>query len=95
VLTGDQSRAGEVLRGQFGAAGVKEDEGFLVVEAGEDAVPEMVRRLVAGNVDVRAVVPAGEQGLEDFFLELTYDAGDSEPKKRRAGLARLLHGGRR
>ena len=31
VLTGDQGRAGEVLRGQFGAGGVKEDEGYLVV----------------------------------------------------------------
>ena len=31
----------------------------------------MVRRLVADGVAVRAVVPAPEQGLEDFFLELT------------------------
>jgi hypothetical protein len=30
-----------------------------------------VRRLVAAQLDVRAVVPAPEQGLEDFFLELT------------------------
>ena len=71
VLTGDQGRAGDVLRGQFGAGGVIEDEGFLVVKADEDAVPEMVRRLVADGVEVRAVVPASEQGLEDFFLELT------------------------
>jgi len=34
-------------------------------------VPELVRRLVAAQLDVRAVVPAPEQGLEDFFLELT------------------------
>ena len=95
VLTGDQGRAGDVLRGQFGAAGVKEDEGFLVVQADEDAVPEMVRRLVADGVEVRAVVPASEQGLEDFFLELTYDAGEPPRGKKRAGLARLLPGGRR
>jgi hypothetical protein len=97
VLTGDQGRAGEVLRGQFGAAGVKEDEGFLVVQADEDAVPEMVRRLVADGVEVRAVVPASEQGLEDFFLELTGtdDAHATAQGKRRAGLARLLPGGRR
>ncbi len=95
VLTGDQGRAGEVLRGQFGAAGVKEDEEFLVVEADQDAVPEMVRRLVADGVEVRAVVPASEQGLEDFFLELTYDPGEPARGKRRAGLARLLPGGRR
>ena len=97
VLTGDQSRAADVLRGQFGAAGVKEDEGFLVVKADEDAVPELVRRLVGDGVDVRAVVPAPEQGLEDFFLELTGadDANGPARKKRRAGLARLLPGGRR
>jgi len=38
--------------------------------------------LVAGGVAVRAVVPAVEQGLEDFFLELTQssdvDAGRGE-----------------
>ena len=31
----------------------------------------MVRRLVADDIDVLAVVPALEQGLEDMFLELT------------------------
>ena len=71
VLTGDQGKAADTLRAQFGAGSVLEDEGFLVVQAGEDAVPEMVRRLVADGVAVRAVVPAPEQGLEDFFLELT------------------------
>jgi len=97
VLTGDQTRAAETLRAQFGAAGVTRDEGFLVVKADEDAVPEMVRRLVGDGVDVRAVVPAPEQGLEDFFLELTGadDAAGPAPTKRRAGLARLLPGGRR
>ena len=96
VLTGDQGRAAEVLRGQFGAGGVVEDDGYLVVKADEGAVPEMVRRLVSGGVDVRAVVPAPEQGLEDFFLELTGTDGEgTAPKKRRAGLARLLPGGRR
>ena len=86
-----------MLRGQFGAAGVLEDEGFLVVKADEDAVPEMVRRLVADGVEVRAVVPAPEQGLEDFFLELTGTDAAGEPAraKKRAGLARLLPGGRR
>lgn len=97
VLTGDQGRAGEVLRGLFGSADVAVDEEYLVVRAGGDDVPELVRRLVGDGLDVRAVVPAPEQGLEDFFLELT-GAGEAEgpaPKKRRAGLARLLPGGRR
>ena len=97
MLTGDQGRAAEVLRDQFGAGGVIEDESFLVVQADEAAVPEMVRRLVAGGIEVRAVVPAPEQGLEDFFLELTGAdaAGEPQRRKRRAGLARLLPGGRR
>jgi ABC-2 type transport system ATP-binding protein len=96
VLTGDQGRAAEVLRGQFGAGEVAEDEGYLVVRADQEAVPEMVRRLVGGGVDVRAVVPAAEQGLEDFFLELTHDEGGEPARpRRRAGIARLLPGGRR
>ena len=91
VLTGDQGRAAATLRAQFGAAGVLEDEGFLVVQAGEETVPEMVRRLVADGIAVRAVVPAPEQGLEDFFLELT-GADDAKPagESRRRGIARLL-----
>ena len=97
VLTADQGKAAGTLRAQFGAGSVLEDEGFLIVQAGEDAVPEMVRRLVADGVAVRAIVPAPEQGLEDFFLELTGtdDANRPAPAKRRAGLARLLPGGRR
>jgi ABC-type multidrug transport system ATPase subunit len=71
VLTGDQSRALEILRGLTPPGGIREDEGYLVLEAGEGLVPEMVRRLVAGQVDVLAVVPAMEQSLEDMFLELT------------------------
>ena len=35
-----------------------EDEGYLVVKADEDGVPEMVRAPRADGVDVRAVVPA-------------------------------------
>jgi ABC-2 type transport system ATP-binding protein len=71
VLTGDQARALEILRPMVPPGGVREDEGYLVVDSGDGFVPEMVRRLVAGNVDILAVVPAIEQGLEDMFLELT------------------------
>ncbi len=45
VLTGNQSRALEVLRGLVGPRGVTDDEEYLVVQAGEDVVPEIVRRL--------------------------------------------------
>jgi hypothetical protein len=44
---------------------------LIVDSASEGLVPEMVRRLVADGIDVLAVVPAVEQGLEDMFLELT------------------------
>jgi len=71
VLTGDQGRAREVLLGLLGPGGVKEDDGYLIVEPKDELVPEMVRRLVADQIDVRAVVPAAEQSLEDMFLELT------------------------
>lgn len=71
ILTGDQGRALEVLRGLVSPTAIREDSGYLVVEAGDGLVPEMVRRLVADQIDVRAVVPALEQSLEDMFLELT------------------------
>ena len=71
VLTGDQGRALEIIRRMAPPGGVREDEGYIVVDSSEGFVPEMVRRLVAGDVDVQAVVPAFEQGLEDMFLELT------------------------
>jgi len=71
VLTGDQGRALEVLRGLVGTGGVREDEEYLVIQGDEELVPEAVRRLVADRIDVLAVVPAIEQGLEDMFLELT------------------------
>jgi ABC-type uncharacterized transport system ATPase subunit len=77
VLTRDQGRALEVIRRMVPPGGVREDEGYLVVESGDGFVPEMVRRLVAADVDVLAVVPALEQGLEDMFLELTA-AGEAE-----------------
>ncbi len=96
ILTDDQERAAETLRLHLGADIVRWDEGYLVVQAAEGVVPEVVHWLVAGGVAVRAVVPASEQGLEDYFLELTEaDGGRLQPKKRCAGIARLLPGGRR
>lgn len=80
LLTGDQARAREVLRRMVPPASIREDEGYLVIEATEGLVPELVRRLVADDVDVLAVVPAMEQGLEDMFLELT---GRDEAEERR------------
>ena len=92
ILTGDQGKAAETLRALFGAGSVSVDEEFLVVNADEEAVPELVRRLVADDVAVRAVVPAKEQSLEDFFLQLTEpdDGGTHAPtgKRRRFGLGR-------
>jgi hypothetical protein len=47
----------------------------------------MVRRLVADSLDVKAVVPANEQGLEDFFLQLT-EGEDETPAPKKRGLFR-------
>jgi hypothetical protein len=70
VMTDDQAKASQTARAMFGARAVGEDDGYLVVQAGDD-VPELVRRLVADDLAVRSVVPATDQGLEDYFLELT------------------------
>jgi ABC-2 type transport system ATP-binding protein len=79
IMTGDQRKAFETARSLFGAQGVSWDEDYVVVRAGDEGVPELVRRLVAEGVAVRAVVPAIEQGLEDFFLELTQSSDVDAP----------------
>ena len=84
VMTGDQQKAFETARALFGDHGVSWDEGYLVVRAGDEGVPELVRRLVADGVAVRAVVPAVEQGLEDFFLELTQSSDVDSGRGERA-----------
>jgi ABC-2 type transport system ATP-binding protein len=71
VLTSDQIRAREILATVVGQEQVAVDEEYLVVQGADGTVQEMVRRLVAGGVGVDAVIPAHEQGLEDFFLGLT------------------------
>jgi len=71
VLTDDQQRARQVIAGMFGAASVALDEEYLVVESADGGVPEMARRLMAEGIGIEALVPAREQGLEDFFLDLT------------------------
>jgi ABC-type multidrug transport system ATPase subunit len=71
VLTDNQRAAREVLHRLAPAGEVTEDQGYLIVEAAEDLVPEMVRRLVSERIDVRAVIPAHAEGLEEMFLELT------------------------
>ena len=86
VLTGDQLRALEVLRALCGTGAVVDDGEYLDVRAADDTAPEMVRRLVAEGIDVRAIIPAVEQGLEDFFLELTAGA-DSGVESASAGSA--------
>jgi ABC-type multidrug transport system ATPase subunit len=79
IMTGDQRRAAEVLRPLLAPAPVADDGEYLLLTADDNLVPELVRRLVAEHIDVRAVVPAFEQGLEDFFLQLTMDGADSAP----------------
>ena len=71
LLTSDQTRARGVLGQLLGADAVGLDDGHLVVERSEEQVCEMVALLVEEGIGVKAVVPAHEQGLEDYFLALT------------------------
>jgi ABC-2 type transport system ATP-binding protein len=80
VMTGDQARAREIMARLVPPASIREDEGYLLVDATEGFVPELVRRLVADQIDVLAIVPAAEQSLEDMFLELT-GREDAEEKR--------------
>jgi ABC-type multidrug transport system ATPase subunit len=83
LLTSDQTRARQIAAGLVGSYEVSEDEGYLIVRAADGAVRELCKLLVAGDVGIDAVIPAREQGLEDFFLGLTessdVDAGRSAP----------------
>jgi ABC-2 type transport system ATP-binding protein len=71
VLTSDQERARGVIAALVGPQAVASDEGYLMVDGLNGTVREMVRRLVAEGIGVDAVIPAREQGLEDYFLGLT------------------------
>lgn len=71
IRTSDHVLTSEVLRGVTGGDGVVEDEGYVRVSASDDQISEIVRRLVDGGVDVQAVIPSVEQGLEEMFLEMT------------------------
>jgi ABC-2 type transport system ATP-binding protein len=74
VLTANQSKAFEIISAMAAPGATRHDEDYIVVDSGDSFVPEMVRKLVAGDVDVLAIVPALEQGLEDMFLELTAES---------------------
>jgi hypothetical protein len=67
----ERARSEAVIAALLGAEAVALDDGHLVVESSEDQVREMVARLVSEGIGIDAVVPAHEQGLEDYFLGLT------------------------
>ncbi len=71
LLTSDQVRARAVVAALLGEQQVTVDEEYLIVESSDGTVREMVSRLVAAGIGVDAVIPAREQGLEDYFLGLT------------------------
>ena len=71
LLTSDQDKARTVVAALLGADEVEPDEGYLIVQASDGTVRELVRALVAAEIGVDAVIPAREQGLEDYFLGLT------------------------
>jgi ABC-2 type transport system ATP-binding protein len=71
LLTSDQARAQAVAATLLGQDAAALDDGHLVVESSEQQVRELVARLVGAGIGIDAVVPAREQGLEDYFLGLT------------------------
>src|SRR5665647_2374600 len=84
VLTSDQERARGVIAALVGPQAVASDEGYLVVEGSDGTVREIVRRLVGEGLGVDAVIPAREQGLEDYFLGLTQSSDvDARPETAR------------
>jgi ABC-2 type transport system ATP-binding protein len=95
VVTSDQGRAAEVLRTLPGPPSVTDGGDHLAVTAADSLVPEMVRRLVVAGIDVRAVVPAPELGLEDVFLALTAEDETQESAAPRRRRRLRLSGGRR
>jgi ABC-2 type transport system ATP-binding protein len=88
VMTGDHVKAAEVAATLPGSPEVSEDTDHIVVKIPDNLVPELVRRLVGAGIDVNAIVPAPELGLEDVFLELTGEGGAETPRARRRGLFR-------
>ena len=86
VLTSDQARAREVIAAFLGADQVRVDEEYLIVESSEGSVRELVKQLVAAEIGIDAVIPAREQGLEDYFLGLTQSSDvDADRTRTEAG----------
>ncbi|MGI5939465.1 MAG: ABC transporter ATP-binding protein [Thermoleophilia bacterium] len=90
VLTRDQRRAWDIIQNMTAPGTIRQDEDYITVpiDGADDFVPEMIRRLVTAGLDILAVVPATEQGLEDMFLDLTAAAetdrnGSTQPTQRR------------
>ncbi len=75
VLTSNQNRALEVLRPLAAPGAVRMDGEHIILTASESVVPEAARRLIADGLDLLALVPSVEQGLEDMFFELTASDG--------------------
>lgn len=80
-LVGDRGAAVRALAGLSVSPAIADDGEYLVAQLPDKAVPEAVRLLVAAGVEVRAVVPAPERGLEDVFLELTQASDAAEPRE--------------
>jgi len=83
LLVGDRQKAIAALRDGPDAPEVSEDGDFLIAALADEKVPDAVRRLVGAGVDVRAVVPAAQLGLEDVFLELTQSDEAERPHQAR------------
>ena len=82
VLTSDQARAREVIAALLGPDQVRLDEEYLIVESSDGTVRELVKQLVTAGIGIDAVIPAHEQGLEDYFLGLTQSSDVDSSRTR-------------
>ena len=81
LRTDNQELASQIISRMIPAETIVEEAGYLVVETDPDRVPKIVQHLVNERVQVQAVIPAHEQGLEDMFLELTAEDGPREQER--------------
>ena len=72
-------RATEIIQGQHFVTGVSRGERFLEVSMPLEQASALNNVLVAGGVEVRALIP--QRSLEEYFLSITEGASELTPRK--------------
>ena len=80
VLALVRSGGGNYRRGSRQAAGYRENPALRVRGGPACLCGEIMPTVLGDEIDVLAVIPAVEQGLEDMFLELTARPEEEGPE---------------